>query len=378
MLKHIFILTVLVFGLADTIIPFEDAYSAKPLIIFDKSAYNPFATVKILIVDPASNLDREQNDVVQAVVYTGSNVGNIFEFTEVAPDAGVFETLVTLTPDQNEWPADLVVQRDDDLFVEFSSESGSSASSVDIDFSTSLVMFDRVQYASEEGVKILVLDIGENKLPNAIDTVEVMVWSTTDIKGLKVTLKEISTDIGVFTGSLSLTKDQSSSDTMLKVTNTDVITAKYTDRTLPPPAKQASSQTEVKDLFAAALVGQKKTQIEFEPSSKPEIVDQFGKPVTDVQLGQVIIIQDNVINRQDTNQKFAYIVLIKDRDGITVSLSWITGELPPSSTFKAGQSWIPEEIGEYNIVIFLWQSINNPVVLAPQKTVTISVTHPLE
>ena len=377
MLKHILTLTVLIIWSADIMIPFEDAYSAKPMIIFDKPAYNPFAAVKILIVDPASNIDREQNDVVQAVVYTKSNVGNIFKFTEVAPDAGVFETLVTLTPDQNERPADLVVQKDDDLFVEFSSESGSSASSVDIDFSTSLVMFDRVQYAFEE-VKIFVLDIGENKLPNAIDTVDTMVWSTADIKGLKVTLKEISTDIGVFTGTLSLVKDQSSSATVLKVTNTDVITAKYTDKTLPPPAKQSESQTEMKDLFTAALVEQKKTQIEFEQPSEPEIVDQFGNPVTDVQLGQVIIIQDNVVNRKDINQKFAYIVLIKDGDGITVSLSWITGELPPSLTFKAGQSWIPEEIGEYNIVIFLWQSIDNPVVLAPQKTVTVSVTHPLE
>jgi len=139
----------------------------------------------------------------------------------------------------------------------------------------------------------------------------------------------------------------------------------------------------VKDLFAAALVGNKKAQIDSAQidsklPSGPEIVDQLGNPVTDVQPGQVIIIQDNVVNKQNTSQEFAYIVLIKDHDGITVSLSWITGEVPPSSTFKASQSWIPEETGEYNVVIFLWQSINNPVVLAPQKTATISVAHILE
>lgn len=378
MIKYILLLAVLAIWLPNIMITSHDAYSEKPVIIFDKPAYNPFATVKILIVDPASNVDREQKDVVQAVAYTKSNVGNIFEFTEVSPDAGVFQTLVTLTPDQREWPADLVVHKDDYLFVQFSSESGSSVSSTYVDFFTSLVMFDKVQYGLDEKVKIFVLDSEENRLPNARDTVELLVWSTTDVKGLKLTLKEITINSGIFTGTISLTEDLSSSGNRLKVTSSDVITAKYTDKTLPPSAKQDEPEAEVKDLFGAALVGQKKARIELKPPAGPEIVDQFGNPVTDVKLGQVVIIQDNVVNRQNTNQKFAYIVLIKDKDGITVSLSWITGEVPPSSTFKASQSWIPTEVGEYNVAIFLWESINNPVVLAPQKTATITVTHPLD
>jgi len=376
MIKHALLLMLVI--LSAHLIPFEDAYPAKPLIIFDKSAYGPFATAKILIVEPGSNNDREQIDTIQAVVYTKSNVGNVFQFTEVAPDAGVFEALVRLTPDQNEWPGDLVVQKGDQLFVEFSSEDGTSTSSASIDFATSLVMFGKAQYTLDEEVKILVLDIEENKIPSAIDTVEAMVWSTADIKGLKLTLREVGINMGVFTGTLSLVKDQLSSGNVLKVSPNDVITAKYTDKTLPPPAKTGEPQ-QVKDLFAAALVTQKKGQpIEVTPPSKPEIVDQMGNIVSDVKLGQVIIIQDNVVNNQETTQKFAYIVLIKDRDGITVSLSWLTGELPPLSTFKAGQSWVPEQAGEYDIALFLWQSIDNPVILAPQKSITITVTHPLE
>lgn len=383
MREYILLLTVLAIGLPYMMMPYEAAYSDKPIIIFDKPAYSPFASVKILIVDPASNHDRDQKDTVQAVVYTKSNVGNLFEFTEVSPDAGVFQTIVTLTPDQKEWPADLVVHKGDSLYVQFNSESGSSTSSITIDFNTSFVMFDKVQYGLDDKVRIFVLDSEENKIPSAIDTVELMVWSTTDIKGLKITLKEIGTDIGIFTGTLSFTEDRLSSGNMLKVTSNDVITAKYTDKTLPPPAKKPDvPQAEVKDLFGAALVGQKKAPAEvkpeIKPSSGPEIVDQFGNPVKDVKLGQVVIIQDNVVNKQNTNQKFAYIVLIKDKDGITVSLSWIMGEVPPSSTFKASQSWIPAEVGEYSVAIFLWESINNPVVLAPQKTAAITVTHPLE
>lgn len=374
-IKQILILTIVLSGLMSTP-TLQDAYSAKPIIIFDKPSYNPFAMVKILIVDPASNHDKEQIDVVQAVVHTKSNVGNIFEFKEVAPDSGVFQALVRLTPNDNEWPTDIAVQRNDDLVVEFSSESGSSTNSVKIDFSTSLIMFDKVQYAIGDTVKIFVLDIGANKLASAIDTLDITVWSTTDIKGVKVTLKEIDNDTGVFAGTLSLSKEQSS-ESVLKVTNTDVITAKYTQKTLPPSSKP-NEPPAVRDLFGAALVGQKKGQPEFKlpTSSEPEIVDQFGNPITNAQLGQVLITQDNVVNSQNTNQKFAYIVLIKDKDGITMSLSWLTGELLPSSSFKAGQSWIPEQAGEYTIEIFLWQSIDNPVALAPPKTVKITVTHP--
>ncbi len=377
MLKRILILTVLVIWLTHITIPFEDAYSAKPLIIFDKPAYNPFATVKILIVDPAANHNSEKNEVINAVVYTKANVGNTFEFTEVAPDAGVFGTLVRLTPDQNKWPGDLAVQSGDELFVQYNSESGSSMASIHIDFSTSLVMFDKVQYAIGDKARIFVLDSNANVVSNAIDTVEVAVWSTADVKGLKLTLKEINANIGIFTGTLSLAKDQPSSGNTLKVMDNDVITAKFTDAPPPNPAK-AGSQAETKDLFAAALVGQKKALVEFKQPSGPQIVDQSGNPVADVHLGQVIAIQDNVVNNKDTSQKFAYIVLIKDRDGITVSLSWITGEVPPSNTFKAAQSWIPEEAGEFSISTFLWESIDNPVALAPEKTVTITVTHPFK
>jgi len=377
MLKHILIFTVLAFSLANVMIPLEEAYSAKPLIIFDKPVYNPFATEKILIVDPESNKDKGQIESVQAVVYTKSNVGNIFEFVEVAPDAGVFQALIRLTPDNDEWAGDLVVQRDDELFVQFNSESGSSTNSVKIDFSTSLLMFDKVQYGILDTVKIFVLDLDANKLTSAIDTIEVMIWSTTDIKGLKVTLREVSTDIGVFTGIMSLTKEIVSSNPVLKVSNTDVITAKYTEKTLPPRSNP-EEPPEINDMFAAALVGQKRIQTELRPPSEPEIVDLFGNPIKDAQLSQVMIIQDDVANVQDTNQKFVYIVLIKDKDGITISLSWLTGELPASSTFKAGQSWVPEQTGEYFIETFLWQSIDNPVPLAPPKTMSITITHPFE
>lgn len=332
-----------------------------------------------MIVDPASNVNKQQVDVIRALIYTKLNVGNIFEFTEVAPATGVFERLVRLTPDQNILPGDVVVKNGDALFVQFSSQGDATTSNVPIDFSNSMVIFDKAQYTIDDSVKIIVLDTNANKLTTAVDTVEIKVWSTVDIKGLELTLNEIGNDIGIFTGTMSLIKGQPTSGTTLKVTNpADILTAKYVSKKALPQEGHEFPQTEVKDLFASALIGSKKIPIEFKPPSEPEIVDSFGNPVTDVRLGQVMIIQDTLENLKDTSQKFAYIVLIKDYDGITVSLSWMTGELPPATTLKAGQSWIPEEAGEYTVDIFLWESIDNPVVLAAPKTVEITATQPLE
>ena len=134
MIKHILMLTFITITLLG-IPTLQHAYSAKPIIIFDKPAYNPFATAKILIVDPTSNIDNSLVDTVRAVVYTKSNVGNLFEFTEVAPDAGVFQAFVRLTPNNNEWPADITVQKNDGLIVEYNSKEGSSTGNVKIDFS---------------------------------------------------------------------------------------------------------------------------------------------------------------------------------------------------------------------------------------------------
>ncbi|MEM2759876.1 MAG: hypothetical protein QXW73_03695, partial [Nitrososphaerales archaeon] len=286
MIKQIMIFAVLVIGLMNIPVVIN-AQSAKPIIIFDKAAYNPFATVKILIVDPSANIDKGEVDAIQALVHTRSNVGNIFKFTEVAPNAGVFQAFVKLTPLGSEWPADVTVQKGDELIVEFNSKDGKASAIAKIDF-TSLVMFDRVQYTVNEEVKIFVLDTSANKMPDSVDTMEIQVWSTSDVKGIKVTLNEISNDIGIFSGKLSLAKDRASSDSLLRVANNDVITAKYTQKISPPPSKPEST-AEVRDIFAAALVEQK-TTTEFIPASDPEIVNQFGDPVSSIELGQVIIV----------------------------------------------------------------------------------------
>jgi hypothetical protein len=86
-----------------------------------------------------------------------------------------------------------------------------------------------------------------------------------------------------------------------------------------------------------------------------------------------VLIQSTITNSQTKKQPFAYIVQIKDGNGVTVSLSWVTGELPAKESLAAAQSWIPEARGEYKAEIFVWENVDNPTALSPVRTTTISV-----
>ncbi|CDI05523.1 hypothetical protein [Candidatus Nitrosotenuis uzonensis] len=92
-----------------------------------------------------------------------------------------------------------------------------------------------------------------------------------------------------------------------------------------------------------------------------------------VEIGKQIQIAADLKNGQDIPQNFAYIVQIQNEDGITVSLSWITGQLAAAQAFSPSISWTPNEPGLYEATIFVWESVNNPTALSPTLTLQISV-----
>jgi hypothetical protein len=69
-------------------------------------------------------------------------------------------------------------------------------------------------------------------------------------------------------------------------------------------------------------------------------------------------------------------VLIKDIDGITVSLSWITGTLPAGETLSAAQSWVPTVAGTFTVEVFLWESVTTPVPLYNKVPQTNLIVRP--
>jgi len=125
-----------------------------------------------------------------------------------------------------------------------------------------------------------------------------------------------------------------------------------------------------------------KTAIVTPPPPPPEkvslsrltFVDQTGNRLKDITVGQQVMIQAKVTSNFEITEDIAYISQVKDAEGITVALSWITGTLAPGQALELAVSWIPETPGEYTAEVFVWKSIKNPEPLSPQpKTSTITV-----
>jgi hypothetical protein len=106
--------------------------------------------------------------------------------------------------------------------------------------------------------------------------------------------------------------------------------------------------------------------------SQLKLVDQTGTSLSGPSVGMQILVQSSVKNTLSTDQQFAYIVQIKDSQGATIMISWMTGTLPAGKEYAVAQSWLVENSGAYTAEVFIWQSVSNPVILAPMQKINFS------
>lgn len=125
---------------------------------------------------------------------------------------------------------------------------------------------------------------------------------------------------------------------------------------------------------------------ELSPTSREEIpvqekvtltdtrfTDQKGNLLKEVTVMQQVIISSTIRSSLSSKQEYAYIVLVKDSDGFTDALSWISGSIEPNRSASAVVAWTPKQAGQYAIEIFVWQSLFKPVPLLKEVKTTIIV-----
>jgi len=101
-----------------------------------------------------------------------------------------------------------------------------------------------------------------------------------------------------------------------------------------------------------------------------QLVSQDEDQVT---VDKQVMIMADLSNGQDQDQKFAYIVQIRDENGVVISLSWITGSPTPGQSFSPALSWTPISAGTYTIQIFVWESVNTPDALSVPLLLSVDV-----
>ncbi len=98
--------------------------------------------------------------------------------------------------------------------------------------------------------------------------------------------------------------------------------------------------------------------------ARSAITDQTNADLSNVSAGQLVVIQSVIRNNQETQETFAYVVQIKDSNGIVIKLESVEGVIPSAKSFTVGVSWIPEVTGTYSAETFVWRSLNEPVPLS--------------
>jgi hypothetical protein len=359
---------------------------------FDKKAYTWTSLVHILIYAPDFDSDPNLVDTIDVSVSTSGHTISPYTLVETGTHTGIFAGDATLTGDpllkgtggvdgqgaeptgtqSGHGPNDgfLPSENSDGVTVSFAyNRDQTITGSALIQWNSGQIKWLEKNYQTNEQGVLQIIDPDMNLNPKAIDKFETSVWSDSDSGGTKIAMSETGKDTGVFQGTVYFTTDYQSSGGRLHMTEGDTITGEYVDRTLPYP----HSPSDERHLTVTTTVGKPVASLEQVNSSNPRIVDSFGNVITTAKVNQQILIGADLKNMQQREQPFAYLVQIENSDGITISLSWITGTLDGDQFLNLAESWLPTSSGKYTAQIFVWQSLSEPNALSRPLSTTITV-----
>ncbi|HEV2193739.1 MAG TPA: hypothetical protein VGR54_09000 [Nitrosopumilaceae archaeon] len=359
---------------------------------FDKKAYTWTSLVHILVYAPDFDSDPNLVDTIDVSVSTSGHTISPYKLVETGTNTGMFAGDVTLTGDpllkgtrgvdgqgaepsgiqSGHGPNDgfLPSENSDGVTVSFEyNRDQTITGSAIIQWNVGQIKWLEQNYQTNAQGVLQIIDPDMNLNPKAIDKFETSVWSDSDSGGTKITMSETGKDTGIFQGTAYFTTDSQSSGGRLHVTEGDTITGEYVDRTLPYP----HSPSDEMHLTATTIVGKPIAPLEQVNASNPRIVDSFGNTIKTAKINQQILIEADLKNMRQRDQPFAYLVQIENSDGVTLSLSWITGTLTGNQFLNLAESWLPTSSGKYTAQIFIWQSLSEPNALSPPLSATITV-----
>ncbi len=117
------------------------------------------------------------------------------------------------------------------------------------------------------------------------------------------------------------------------------------------------------------------TELERVTISDPRLENAFGSPVgNNLNVDQQIQISSDITNNQEKSQNFVYIIQIKNKTGVVVSLGWISGQLTPDQKLSPSLSWTPKQSGEFTAEVFVWGGLINHNALTEYTSMQINVS----
>ncbi len=359
---------------------------------FDKKTYSWTSLVHISVYAPDFASDPNLIDTIDVSVSTSGHTLSPYKLVETGTNTGIFAGTVTLTGDPSLKGAEgvdgqgmaptglqggigpndgfLPSENSDGVTVSFEYNRDQTVTGSDlIQWNVGQIKWLQQNYQTNDQGVLQIIDPDMNLNPKAIDKFETSIWSDSDSGGTKIAMTETGKDTGIFQGDVYFTNESQSSGDRLHVTEGDTITGEYVDRTLPYP----HAPSDELHLTATTTVGTTNSPLDLVNSSNPRIVDSLGTEISTVKVNQQILIEADLKNTHQRDQQFAYLVQVEDSNGVTLSLSWITGTLTGNQFLNLAESWSPPSPGIYNAQIFVWQSLSEPNALSPPLSTTINV-----
>ncbi len=376
---------------AEQIPDYDKPYSP---IFTDKSVYSWTDKVKITILAPSWNSDRDLIDSIGDDEYnpikisTGDHHLEPYRFTETGVNTGIFTAEVTLTGFSHDADGDgdidttprtlgngptsgfLEVDRDSGITISFEFADGVVLTeSVLTTWNIGDVRFSEDNFISDKSALIRVIDPDLNLNPEALDQIPIQVSSDSDIAGIEVTAIETSESSGIFVVTITFTQNLSSSGNRLLALPEDEIYAKYDDHTLPKPYSTSDNL----EIITLARVVSSIPSLGKISNSQITLTDSSSNPLKSFQANNRIQIVGSVTNEQNFDQKFVYLIQVKDHNNSVVSLSWMSGELSGKQNLSVSQSWLPKNSGTFFIESYVWNSLEDQIALSQPMSNSIIV-----
>lgn len=339
----------------------------------NKSDYHPYDRVSITITAPNKNLDVFRSDIIFISVVRNSDKSGLptYKLVETGTNTGVFAGHIDLQGtggrDGGVGPKDgnLNTTVGDSLNINFETLS----ITIPIQYHQGKVFWDKTRYVIGEKAKMTVIDPDMNKNSDITETARVQLL----IKNAKIQfdLRETDASSGIFTGEVPFVDvNKIVNPSEIGVSIGDTVTVVYDDGTVPGTTGNnvipLKASVEISDVLEQVGVNRV-------AHSEYKIVDEGGKEVNRPKFRGNYKIEGTVYNNTTQTLDFAFIVQIKDEDGLTRFLKFVNKKVSPNGTVVPSLDWERLPRGKYTVEIFIWQKLDAPSALSSVKKISITV-----
>ncbi|MEO9321544.1 MAG: hypothetical protein ABI361_12835 [Nitrososphaera sp.] len=337
------------------------------------------------LTDPTADYLRITSDATNANVLSTGIQGE-----ETGANTGIFHTKLTLTPAVGTATSGAFSGAGKEIFgtalpgdtisLRYTDQKDASGNKVTVATTFKVQSFDptfstdRQTIAAGDSFTLTVSDPDANTDGEAVDSIPIRAYSTSDAVGITLSALETGPNTGNFTVNIPTTTGVSAGSVSVKTG--DTLTVKYNDKY---PADFATRVKQVadpsKDFFFNTVIGSSSGLGNNNATSvtAPQTQSIAGTQVSQITAGQQVVLATTVQNNNNNAQPFAAIIEVRDSNDVTVSLTFQTGTLNAGGSLNVGSSWTPDTSGTYTVRTFIVTNIATPQLLSQTSTSTVNV-----